>query len=148
MAYNVRLATHNDRAACEVLAREFEAALGRDDVFSKDFYKDGWPKLYRASVNEKLCVVAEKDGKMVGMLGGIEGSFMFNPNKPIVQELMWWVQPDHRHTSVGIRLLKLFEHQAGDKPIHMTLLAGSPIKVSTMEKAGYQHIEQVFIKGI
>lgn len=53
-----------------------------------------------------ILLVAEVDGKLVGLLGAIGVPFIFNANVISGHEVIWWVAPEHRKTSIGADLLK------------------------------------------
>lgn len=55
------------------------------------------------------CIfVAEKDQDVVGMLVAIKNNSIWDPNLWLMQELCYWVEPEHRGTSAGYRLIKTY----------------------------------------
>ena len=77
---------------------------------------------------------------------------MWLPRVKIMNELVWWVNPEHRNSSAGLRLLKEYtkigEKMVKDKTIStftMTLLENSPIK--DLQKRGWTPIETNYVYG-
>ena len=58
-----------------------------------------------------IALVSEKDNKLTGMLLAIKSPFMWDVNKLIMSEIAYWVEPEHRGSTAGYRLLaKYVEH--------------------------------------
>lgn len=89
------------------------------------------------------------DDKEQGVIGGIVTPHMYNPDKKILMELMWWVHEGKRGSSLGYRLLKMFEEEGIKSEvdyIQMSLMESST--VTSMEKQGYRRKEFALIKEI
>jgi hypothetical protein len=52
-----------------------------------------------------VAFVSEKDKKLTGMLLAIKSPFMWDANKLIMSEIAYWVEPEHRGSTAGYRLL-------------------------------------------
>jgi RimJ/RimL family protein N-acetyltransferase len=58
--------------------------------------------------------VAEKDEQITGMLIAILNPNLWDPDLITMQELAYWVEPEHRGTSAGYRLLTAFRDHCED----------------------------------
>lgn len=99
-----------------------------------------------------VMLVAEHDGKAVGMVGLFVAPFMFNATKRAAYEVVWWVDPEARDTGAGKALLKAIEpacRDAGCHAIQMVHLNNSPPAAALLyERAGYGHSESSYTKVI
>ena|SRR3990167_9073371 len=57
-----------------------------------------------ANPNSAVGIVAEKGGKLIGMLGVVIAPHIFDNSVLISEEIVWWVDKEYRF-KVGIRLL-------------------------------------------
>lgn len=96
------------------------AALGLSFVASSPY--EGMPGVTHDSIAAALRAVierggfvrvAEVGGAVVGMLVAGTGVW-FAPEAPIAGELAWWVEPEHRKTAVGFRLIRDYVKWARD----------------------------------
>lgn len=53
-----------------------------------------------------IALVSEKDNMLTGMLLAIRSPFLWDHNKTIMTEIAYWVEPEHRGSTAGYRLLK------------------------------------------
>ena len=53
-----------------------------------------------------VALVAEEDDKIVGMLLAMIQGDMWLPEVKSMREIAWWVDPEHRGSSAGAKLLK------------------------------------------
>jgi len=100
--------------------------------------------------NENVICI-EKENK--GVILGIIYPLYYNPDVLIAQELGWWVEPEYRNTTLGIKLLKEFEKEAksrGAKKIIMFYLdAQTPDKINQMlSRMGYEPVEYNMVKEL
>jgi len=58
--------------------------------------------------NRGIIFLAEKDQQVVGMLIAIKNINMWNKDAFCMNELAYWVEPEHRGSSAGYRLLKAY----------------------------------------
>ena len=99
-----------------------------------------------------LCFVCEKDGMIVGMIGGVISPVYFNHNHVSGEELFWWVA-DGAPPSAGLKLLTAIEDKArelGCSTWQMKSLAH--LNGERMEqlytRRGYRASERLFIKEL
>ena len=101
-------------------------------------------------LNDNIILI-EKEKK--GLILGIVYPYIFNPQILIAQELGWWVEPEYRGTTVGVRLLKEFELQARKKGANKIIMASLHNEykdklASIYNKLGYAPLEYMYIKDL
>lgn len=99
-----------------------------------------------------IALVAETD-KVVGMIIGVKDQNIWDPNMRILRELVYWVEPEHRNTTAGYRLLKEYNKQAQElvdegkiKLFTMTKMVNSPDL--DFSRFGYTKTEEVWVAGV
>jgi N-acetylglutamate synthase-like GNAT family acetyltransferase len=65
--------------------------------------------------NRGIILLAEKDDKVIGMLIAIKNFNVWNQEAFCMNELAYWVEPEHRGGTAGYRLIKSY----ADICIHM-----------------------------
>lgn len=130
----------------DIAAKDMCALMGSPELHNGDYLADVFiPNLL---LNGHICLVSENNDTIDGVIGGIVGGHVYNPNVRLGTELIWWVREDKRGTSVGYRLLKAFEEAAkhlGCSAVVMTLMPSSGV---TLEKLGYTQKESAYHKGV
>jgi N-acetylglutamate synthase-like GNAT family acetyltransferase len=58
-----------------------------------------------------LGLVSEKQNKLNGMLLAIKTPYLWDNNKTIMSEIAYWVEPEHRGSTAGYRLLNEYVTQ-------------------------------------
>ena len=53
-----------------------------------------------------VAFVSEKDNVLTGMLLAVRTPFLWDNSKLIMNEIAYWVEPEHRGSTAGYRLLK------------------------------------------
>ena len=53
-----------------------------------------------------VALVSEKDNVLTGMLLAVRSPFLWDNTKTIMTEIAYWVEPEHRGSTAGYRLLK------------------------------------------
>lgn len=71
-----------------------------------------------ASMGTSVMLVAEQDGKLVGTIMAVGYPYPLNEAYIVGEELFWWVSPEHRGGSVGLRLATALESAAKEKGWH------------------------------
>lgn len=100
-----------------------------------------------------ILSVAEVNGEIVGMAGALIYPLYFNTAHMTGQELFWWVKPEHRKSSVGIKLLDSIEAEAKAKgAITFTMIALDHMSYETLkniyERRGYTASEHSFTRRL
>ncbi len=92
---------------------------------------------------DALVLLAEKDGDVIGMLAAIRFNHPMS-GQHIAQEVVWWVDPEHRGTA-GIRLLRAAEAWAVAGGAEVLQMIAPSEKVGKFYAAvGYAPVETVF----
>jgi len=98
-----------------------------------------------------LALVAEYD-QPIGMIIGYIDQSIWDPDIRILKELVYWVEPQYRHTTTGYRLLKKYNELANEYKLNnrihlytMTKLVNSPDLDFT--RFGYTKTEEVWVAG-
>lgn len=99
---------------------------------------------------EDGCVfMAEKDGEPIGAAAMMRAPKWFNPAIVIAMELFWWVEPEHRNGTAGMRLLNAMEEWAAQNHLQPAMcvvgLKTDHIK-HLYKRRGYREIEACFLK--
>lgn len=97
-----------------------------------------------------VMLVAEHEGRVVGMVGLFVAPFMFNSDKIGAYEVVWWVDPDAQGNGAGKALLAAIEpacKEKGANAIQMVHLASSPPQAAMIyERMGYAHTESSYTR--
>lgn len=95
-----------------------------------------------------LALVSEKDNKLTGMLLAVKSPFLWDNKKLIMNEIAYWVEPEHRGSTAGYRLLKEYVEVCDDMKdsgkIHnytMSQLSGQNLDYS---RFGFRPVEQTW----
>ena len=58
-----------------------------------------------------LAYVDQKDNELIGMLLAVKTPYLWDHSKFVMNEIVYWVEPEHRGSTTGYRLLsKYIEH--------------------------------------
>jgi GNAT superfamily N-acetyltransferase len=93
---------------------------------------------------------AEPDTKLVAMLAVVA---IVHPisGESFVEEIAWWVEPEHRHGTIGPRLIHKMEDWARAKGLHLVKMA-APVEAADVARfyisSGYRPIETNFAKRL
>jgi predicted N-acetyltransferase YhbS len=99
-----------------------------------------------------LLLVAEADGAIVGMAGGMVFPVYFNAAVKIGQEFFWWVQPEHRRGVGGLlkRALEDAAREAG--AAHWFMIALETVRPAAVgalyRRDGYRAWEHSYMKEL
>lgn len=96
---------------------------------------------------DAIVLVAGSDP--YALLLGIAMPLWFAPRTMVASELAWWVDPDKRGGSAGIRLLRAFENWAEARGIeHIAMSAIESDLVASagplIERRGYKVVERIY----
>lgn len=96
-----------------------------------------------------VVLVAEIEGRLVGMMA-IAALKHPVSDEWMGEELAWWVSPDHRHGSIGPKLLGRGEDWARQKGLCMLKMVAPAESVVGMfyERRGYVPIETAYAKRL
>lgn len=100
-----------------------------------------------------LALVAEKDGKLAGMLIGMIDSIIWDPDTRILREIVYWVDEEYRGSTAGYRLLAQYVKEAQEMVDEGRITAYSMVKMTNspalkFEKFGFVKTEEVYVAGL
>lgn len=143
----VRRAEFTDAPWLLTQLRAFAQFFGsKHSLFPSD--DDQIVDVLHAMVESKVFFVAEdSSGKLTGFIAGMLAEHPYNAAITVLTELFWWVDPEHRGSSAGARLLQAFTEYGREHAdwIVMTLEAKSPIDPQSLERRGFKHFESSFL---
>jgi N-acetylglutamate synthase-like GNAT family acetyltransferase len=149
---NIRLANKFDQPEILEMLRHFREQTPIEDIKNCD-NAEYISSLYHALlVGGGIALVAEINDEIIGMVLGIIEQNIWDPNKYLLRELVYWVEPKARGTTAGYRLLKEYNKFAEElkkqNRIHMytmTKMVNSPD--IDFNRFGYRKIEEVWVAG-
>jgi GNAT superfamily N-acetyltransferase len=107
----IRLATKDDYNALDKMCFEFWEHAPYDVA-----YKAGSAiNTFDLCLSQGLLFVAEINQEIIGFTAGIAVPLLGNMDVLHGTELAWWVAPEHRGGTAGIKLLKRLESAAKEK---------------------------------
>lgn len=148
----IRPATPADVPEIARLGELFHAEAGWGDI--AEYSQPDTEKTLTHLVNDEngILLVAERDGEIVGMCGGLAHPVYFNHGHKSGQELFWWMKPDLRD-GTGKDLLDAMEDQA--KAIgcqSWAMIALDKVRPELMgriyQRRGYRASEHSYIKRL
>ena len=98
--------------------------------------------------HQYLAIAARPDGTRTGLIAGCRVQHPFNPDLWMVSELWWWVTPEDRGSSAGLKLLASLEAWADEQamPFALTTEATTALNDRHLAKRGYVPVERQFIR--
>lgn len=107
----IRYATADDIPVIAALGKEFHAEAGWADIC--DYSEADCAETLARMIDDEngILLVAERDGAIVGMCGGVAFPLYFNASHKSGQELFWWMKPGLRD-GAGRILLDAMEAEA------------------------------------
>ena len=145
----IRKGASADIPRCVEMAADFhKIAYG---LMGIEFCPDSTARAFEMCLRHELLSIAEHNDVVIGMVAGVKAPMIMNNDHLVGAELAWWVEPDYRKTSAGLKLLKFAEKlakEAGVKMWSMMLLESSePEKVAKIyAKMGYKPVERTYLK--
>lgn len=148
--YKIRKAEPNDFHALLPLAEKFYNST--EFAKTMPFDVPSILEFYIGLLQGGVVLMAELEGKPVGMLGAHLQPFHLNQNHLVCAEAMWWVEEEARGLSVASDLVRAMEAQAekaGCTIKILSMLNTSPAVVEQYyESLGYRKTEIAFIKEV
>jgi len=99
-----------------------------------------------------VAIVAEKDDRLVGIVLAIKNPNIFYPDKTVLNELLIYVEPEHRKSSACYRMLAKFNEIAQQlvdekKITTYTVTKTEHLDEIKFEKFGFRKSEEVWVAG-
>lgn len=107
----IRTATHDDVPAIAALGRKFHGEAGWADI--ADYVKKDCEASLHGMIDnpDAILLVAEDEGEIAGMAGGVTFPLYFNASHRTGQELFFYIVPGLRN-GMGRKLLATLETEA------------------------------------
>lgn len=144
----VRPATHDDIPRIVDMAQRFYPTSGYERI--APLAKESAAGLVIVAAERGVMLVAEVDGDLAGMACLVVEPYLFNVEVVIAQEIVWWIEPEHRGGMLAVRLLKASIDACaalGATVIRMATLPHSPPQASALlERMGFVPSENYFTK--
>lgn len=145
----IREACESDFHDIAVLASDF----WQHTMFDDEFCYDSVYRMVSLCQDNGLLFVAVVDGRIVGFAAGVVGALLGNSSVKVGNELAWWLNPECRGGSLGVKLLKSIESKASDLGIkywNMAFMCSSmPDAVELIyQKLGYAKSEVIYTKRL
>jgi RimJ/RimL family protein N-acetyltransferase len=104
-------------------------------------------------MDQGVVLVAENSatGELMGTIGGTINFHLFDPDRLVLAELWWWVAPEYRGSSAGLRLIQAFRErglQDVDLVTMSTLETTHPGVGEHLERMGFQRREQAYVLDV
>lgn len=146
---NIRKAVTDDIPRCLEMAAHFYEQTEYKTVIP--FCPDSCAEWMQVAMDQNLFVVADTGDQLVGFILAISSPFIMNRNYTVGAELAWWMEPEHRKGTTGIKMLKTIEGLARDAGIRvwsmMSLEAVEPEKMDAIYCAlAYRKTETTYMK--
>lgn len=147
----IRQATHKDTLVTVALLRKFlgETAYKQAALAAKDL--EHLSKIVWTCLQYGYVWLAYNDEEPIGMLMAVKEPNMWLPRANQLRELVWYVVPEHRHTTVGGKLFltycqraqKLLDTGVIDGYFTTRMSSTDPIDY---ERRGFRLTEQTYLK--
>ena len=119
--------------------------------FKDPQYSDHYVRRLLDSFLKSGCIlVGEKEEQIVGMLIAQIQEDAWLPHVKTMKEIAWWVEPEHRMSSLGYRLLKKYV-EVGNKLVEQQAISGftlTNMEISPdfdLEKRGWKAVETNYV---
>lgn len=114
MGVKIRAVEAGDIDAIMVMARAMHAESPRYNHIP--FIDADALQAIKFTVQNDSARVAEEDGKLIGMIGGVKVNYFFNHSASYTTDMVVYVAPDKRGSSVALRLIRTFEAWSEAQP--------------------------------
>jgi GNAT superfamily N-acetyltransferase len=96
--------------------------------------------------------LAIKDGKAIGIMVGYDAEFFFSTDRAAF-DLLWFVLPEHRGSTAGMRLLISFAKWAQGRSLkHVHVGVSTNVNIektgSILKRAGFSHVGGSYVMEI
>jgi len=147
----IRKAELKDVPEVAILTKQFfEESLGEYGLTLEDETIDETLSHY---ITNLIGIVAEKEGRLIGAIGGLVTPSIFDKRQLIGQETIWYVAKDERNGSVGLKLISAFEKECKEKGANLIVMVHmgnlyADVLDKLYKRRNYKLLEQDYIKGV
>ncbi len=146
---NIRFATADDMPELLRMGEQFHLFSEHAHI---EFCRKSAEITALAIIQMGYILLAEHDGKTVGMIGVGIAPMPMNHAVLMAQEVLWWVDHGARGSRAACELIERAEEIARERSaqrISMSALANSPLVVERMYRRwGYRACESAFLKEL
>lgn len=147
---NIRSATVEDRPELVELLVQFSSETPVAFLQNPEINETRMMRQIDAIQRNGIVLVAEHQDQLVGMIMGIIVEDLWLPQKKYIREVAWYVVPQHRGSSAGLRLLKQFTNECELAISHGLVCAAQLTTLTTspnlnLQKRGWQPVETNWI---
>lgn len=149
----VRSAIPEDKAEVTAAAHSFFVSAPRPHGVT--FKADGFGVFFDAMMqaDNGQFWVALDHGRVVGTVAAVSFPVFYDPDSCVVQEIIWWVDPDYRDGTASRELIGALEAWASDRnatQVMMSCVHNSrvPAMARMYRARGYQPIEHLFARAV
>jgi hypothetical protein len=149
----VRNITRFDYDKIITAMKEFRAESNRQSHLSNDYDLTHITKVLDYCRLSGVCLIAEDaDNNLQGFLISAKNIDLWQPDIVRLQELLWWVKPELRDTTIGGRLFLKYKQQAEVKKTRgeifsYTIGRASITKDIDFSKQGFKFYESLYVIG-
>jgi hypothetical protein len=104
----IRIADKWDTIAIIDMLRHYRLATPWDRLAKCDNEPHIRGLLQHVYAGAGVIFLAEKDDLVVGMLVALKNNNIWDPDLWVMDELCYWVEPEHRGSTAGYRLIKAY----------------------------------------
>jgi N-acetylglutamate synthase-like GNAT family acetyltransferase len=136
------------------LVKNFYDAVELDLKNYGDLDLDYVNKLYHHIIlGAGTAIVAEHEDKLVGIILALKNPNIFYPDKTVLNELLIYVEPEHRKSSACYKMLSAYKKVAEEMVEKEEITTYTVTKTEHLdqikfEKLGYRKSEEVWVAGI
>ena len=128
------------------LVKEFAKEIG-DKYLVDNYSYRGAANLIKVCIESGVCLVAEVDGKIVGIVAGTASKNLWNPSVSQLDEQVYYLTPDHRRSLLGYRMIKEYIKYSDKYQVStLKLMKSSPDLEKHYNKLGYKYLERTFVR--
>ena len=147
----IRKAEQYDYDGINSLITEFFNESLSDFIYELDI--DSIRTSFEVMVEKYIVLVAIKDDAVVGVIAGTLAPADLNHNLIIATEIMWFVNKEHRDSTVGVKLFRAFEkytEEQGATHIAMAFMENlHPDRIKKFyESKGYKPMQTQYIRSV
>lgn len=146
----VRDANRWDQSALFNMLRDFREATPIEAMSQCNNEEHVSQLFHMTLVGGGITLIAEKDNQPIGFIIGVIENTIWDGNFYVLREVAYWVDPEHRGSSAGYRLLHEYNRQAKllkeEKRINvhtMSKLINSPDL--DYSKFGFRKVEEIWV---
>ena len=144
----IRDASIQDIPAILPMVQEFSKEIGNQFLIDNYSHKPTAALLASLVQSGILIVSEDADGELNGVVGGIVSGNIWNPSVKQVDEIIYYVKPEVRGSSLGWKLIKRYDDATKDYPLAtLKLMHNSPDLTKHYNRLGYEALERTFMRG-